>query len=65
MFISHLLSVKKINKHMSSYQVLRVFLQFLGKQSAPDFSLQHHALSRRLVMRIKRIVNNSIEDIHT
>ncbi|XP_078367178.1 nucleolar protein 6-like isoform X2 [Oculina patagonica] len=30
MFISHLLSVKKINKHMSSYQILRVFLQFLG-----------------------------------
>jgi len=30
MFISHLLPVKKINKHMSSYQILRVFLQILG-----------------------------------
>jgi len=30
MLISHLLSVKKINKHVSSYQILRVFLQFLG-----------------------------------
>ena len=57
MFISHLLSVKKINKHMSSYQILRVFLQFLGKQSTSDFSLQLHALSRRQVMRIKRIIN--------
>lgn len=30
MFISHLLLIKKINKQMSSYQILRVFLQFLG-----------------------------------
>ncbi|KAJ7384542.1 Nucleolar protein 6 [Desmophyllum pertusum] len=30
MFISYLLSVKKINQRMSSYQILRVFLQFLG-----------------------------------
>lgn len=29
MFISHLLLIKKINKQMSSYQILRVFLQFL------------------------------------
>ena len=61
MFISHLLSVKKINKHMSSYQILRVFLQFLGKQSTCDFSLQHHALSRRQVTRIKRIINCSFK----
>ncbi|XP_067056195.1 nucleolar protein 6-like [Acropora muricata] len=30
MFISHLLAVRKVNKHMSSYQILRIFLQFLG-----------------------------------
>jgi len=30
MFVAHLLSVRTINKHMSSYQILRVFLQFLG-----------------------------------
>jgi len=29
-FVAYLLSVRKINKHMSSYQILRVFLQFLG-----------------------------------
>ena len=40
MVISHLLSVKKINKHMSSYQILRVFLQFLGKESTYSLSLQ-------------------------
>ena len=31
MFISHLLTAKKVNKHMSSYQILRIFLKFLGK----------------------------------
>lgn len=30
MFISHLLTAKKVNKHMSSYQILRIFLKFLG-----------------------------------
>lgn len=39
MFISHLLLIKKINKQMSSYQILRVFLQFLGRYSKENLSL--------------------------
>ena len=44
MFISHLLLIKKINKQMSSYQILRVFLQFLGKYTTANLSLNMHCI---------------------
>lgn len=44
MFISHLLLIKKINKQMSSYQILRIFLQFLGKYTITNLSLTMHCI---------------------